>query len=331
SGARCGAAACNRVAGRRDLFSRHRDLADDRVLVSLVTSPRLAAWGLLVAALAIGAVIDRPAVRAPVSIGGYRVLAADFPTPSSTWRCGALTPFGLVLEAKRQGLDVIAITGHNEVIDAKVGRWFSSLLEGPTVLVGEEILHEPPSAPNYHLIAAGIRERVSFQQSAASAIDEIHRQGGVAIAAHPMPEFWPAYDGAAMERLDAAEICHPMIYAMPDVQRELVGFAARGRVAAIGSSDFHGIGPMGMCRTFVFARDASAEAIVDALRAHRTVVYGLPDRPFGDPELVKLVEHDARLREQAVPDWRGGALAWINRIAGLLALGVVALTESRSG
>src|SRR5262249_3686435 len=120
SGARCGAAACNRVAGRRDLFSRHRDLADDRVLVSLVTSPRLAAWGLLVAALAIGAVIDRPAVRAPVSIGGYRVLAADFHTHSSTWSDGALTPFGLVLEAKRQGLDVIAIIGHNEVIDAKV-------------------------------------------------------------------------------------------------------------------------------------------------------------------------------------------------------------------
>jgi hypothetical protein len=292
---------------------------------------RLAAWTLLIAVLGIGGVIDRPVARPPLTIGGYRVLAADFHTHSSTWSDGALTPFGLVLEAKRQGLDAIAITGHNEVIDGKVGHWFSRLIGGPTVLVGEEILHEPPSAPNYHLIAAGISERVSFRQSAASAIDEIHRQGGIAIAAHPRTEFWPAYDAAAMQRLDGAEICHPMIYSLPDVQRELIEFAARGRVAAIGSSDFHGIGPMGMCRTFVFARDASEQAIIEAIRAHRTIVYGLPERPFGDPELVKLVEHDTRLRDRAVPDWRGGALDWINRIAALLALAAIAATESRSG
>src|SRR5262245_36641925 len=189
---------------------------------------RRGAWALLVAALALGAAIDRPRPRPPTTIGGYRVLAADFHTHSSTWSDGALTPFGIVLEAKRQGLDVIAITGHNEVIDAKVGQWFSRLIGGPTVLVGEEILHEPPSAPNYHLIGVGISDRVSFRQSAASAIDEIHWQGGVAIAAHPRPEFWPAYDHTAMAKLDGAETCHPMIYSMPDVQRELIEFAARG-------------------------------------------------------------------------------------------------------
>jgi PHP-associated len=284
----------------------------------------VAAWALLIAALAIGAAIDRPLARPPLTIGGYRVLAADFHTHSATWSDGGLTPFGLVLEARRQGLDAIAITGHNEVIDAKVGRWFSRLIGGPIVLVGEEILHEPLSAPNYHLIAAGIKEGVGFRLSAADAIAEIHRQGGIAIAAHPRPEFWEAYDAAAMPILDGAEICHPMIYSMPDVQRELIEFAARGRVAAIGSSDFHGIGPMGMCRTFVFAREASEQGVVEAVRAHRTVVYGLPDRPFGDPELVKLVEHDARLRDQAVPDWRGGALDWINRVAGLVALAAIA-------
>jgi len=284
---------------------------------------RLVAWALLITALAIGAAIDRPVARPPLSIGGYRVLAADFHTHSATWSDGALTPFGMVLEAERQGLDAIAITGHNEVVDAKVGRWFSRLIGGPIVLVGEEILSEP----RYHLIAAGISERVDFQQSAASAIDEIHRQGGIAIAAHPRTEFWPAYDAAAMQRLDGAEICHPMIYSMPDVQRELIEFAARGHVAAIGSSDFQGIGPMGMCRTFVFARDASEAGVIEAVRAHRTVVYGLPDRPFGDPELVMLVEHDTRLRGQAVPDWRGGALDWTNRIAALLALAMIAGSE----
>src|SRR5947207_12872121 len=90
--------------------------------------------------LAAFALIYRPVARPPLTIGGYRVLAADFHTHSATWSDGALTPFGIVLEARRQGLDAIAITGHNQVSDAKAGRWFSRIAGGPTVLVGQEIV-----------------------------------------------------------------------------------------------------------------------------------------------------------------------------------------------
>jgi hypothetical protein len=214
---------------------------------------RYASIGLIALSIVAGTLGDRPRARPPLTIGGYRVLAADFHTHSSLWSDAALTPWGLVLEAEHQGLDAIAITGHNQVLDGKVGQWFSKTIGGPIVLAGEEILSEP----DYHLIAAGITERVSFAQPAASAIDEIHRQGGIAIAAHPVPDFWAAYDAAAMQRLDGAEICHPLVWAEEGGQRELEQFAARGSVAAIGSSDHHGAGRLGMCRTFVFAQDAS--------------------------------------------------------------------------
>jgi predicted metal-dependent phosphoesterase TrpH len=231
------------------------------------------------------------------------------------WSNGALTPWGLVLEAQRQGLDVIAITGHNEVADGQLGRWFSRLVGGPTVLAGEEIL-----TPRYHLIAAGIEQKVSVRQSAASAIDDIHRQGGVAIAAHPLPEFWAGYDEAAMQRLDGAEVCHPLIYVYEHAQLDFERFAARGRVAAIGSSDFHGLGQMGLCRTYVFARDNSERAILDAVRAHRTVVYGRDGQPYGDPTLVRLAAADSRLRELAPESARGGVLDWLSRIGGVVGL-----------
>ena len=42
---------------------------------------------------------------------------------------------------------------------------------------------------------------------------------------------------------------------------------------------------------------------------------------------MKLVEHDTRLRDQAVPDWRGGPLDWINRIAALAGLTAIAIFE----
>lgn len=281
-----------------------------------MTAPRVVSVVLVSVAIAAGTAADRPHPNPPLTIGGYRVLAVDFHTHSSMWSDGALSPWGLVLEAERQGLDAIAITGHNEVLDGQVGHWFSRLVGGPIVLPGEEIL----SPPNYHLIAAGIRTRVSFLQSAASAIDDIHRQGGIAIAAHPVQEFWSGYDAAAMQRLDGAEICHPMIYQSESTQRELEQFAARAPLAAIGSSDFHGLGQMGLCRTYVFAPDASQQAILDAVRAHRTVVFGRDGQAYGDPSLVQLAAADPRLRAGEPPDVRGGLLDCVSRITGVLGL-----------
>lgn len=269
--------------------------------------------------LVAGTIADRPQSRPPLALGGYRVLAADFHVHSSTWSDGTITPWGLVLEASREGLDVIAITGHNQVSDGQVGRRFSQLIGGPTVIVGEEIL-----AHDHHVIAVGVERVVDWRASVADEIDDVHRQGGVAIAAHPKEEFWPAFDAAALSRLDGAEICHPLIYRSDDDQRALEEFAERGAFAAIGSSDFHGFGRLGVCRTYVFARDDSAAAILDALRAHRTVVYGRGGRTYGDPALIALAHTHPELRASATVDPPVSWIAWISRVFALLGLWLVA-------
>ena len=43
-------------------------------------------------------------------------------------------------------------------------------------------------------------------------------------------------------------------------------------MTAVGSSDDHGLGRIGLCRTYLFARDDSEEGVLEALRAGRTVV-----------------------------------------------------------
>jgi PHP domain-containing protein len=278
----------------------------------------LARWtcaGLLALAVAAGTLADRLPARSPITIGGYHVLAADFHTHSSMWSDGALTPWGLVLEAQRHGLDAIAITGHNELVDARIGRWFSSLIGGPIVLRGQEIL----AAPQYHLIAAGITKRVSFQQSAAAAIDDVHRQGGIAIAAHPLREFWPAFDEAAIAELDGAEVCHPIVYNSKDALADLEQFSAARSFAAIGSSDFHGLGVMGLCRTYVFATERSEQGILEAIRARRTVVHGPDGRVYGDPELIRLAAADGRPAREAAPPARGW-FEWFSGLAGIVGL-----------
>jgi hypothetical protein len=289
-----------------------------------MTAPRIVSVVLLGLAIGAGTLADEPYSHAPLMLGGYRVLAADFHTHSSTWSDGTLTPWGLVLEAERQGLDAIAITGHNQVSDGQLGRRFSQLVGGPIVLPGEEILAEG----RYHMIAAGLSHRVDFHQSAASAIEEIHRQGGIAIAAHPFQGSSAGYDAAAMQRLDGAEICHPGVFAVGNGQRELEQFAARGQLAAIGSSDFHGLSQMGLCRTYVFATDYTEPAILDAVRARRTIVFGQNGKAYGHPELLRYA---VSLADRAPPSRsRGNPLDWLSRVAGIVGLtGIAAYGRRR--
>jgi hypothetical protein len=273
---------------------------------------------LLAVGIAAGTIADRPVTRAPLTLGGYRVLAADFHNHSSMWSDGALTPWGLVLEAERQGLDAIAITGHDQVGDSRVGRWFSEHVGGPTILTGQEIL-----SSGHHVLGIGTIRAVDSIKSVADQIDDIHGQGGIAVAAHPGRDFWPAFDAAAMAKLGGSEICHPTIYGSPETQRQYEKFAARAPLAAIGSSDFHGFGRMGICRTYVFARDGSTAAILESLRAHRTVVYGLGGKAYGDPALIELAAGHPELRDVATIDAQPGRLDWTSRlcaVAGLFGL-----------
>lgn len=281
---------------------------------------RIARWvsaGLLLVGLAAGTLSHRAGVHAPILLGGYRVLAVDFHVHSFPLSWATLGPWDTVLEARHQGLDAIAMTPHNHLWVAKVGRWFSRVIGGLTVLVGQEIV-----TPRYHLLAVGIERTIDWRRPAASAIEEIHEQGGVAIAAHPTKLFWPGYDAKAMRRLDGAEVLHPLAYESQREYMELQDFYWRTQAAAIGDTDYHGLGPLGLCRTLVFATDDSAEAILDAVRARRTVVYDREGRAYGDAALIQLAGQDARtveLRSKAVSA-QNSLLVRASAVCGILGL-----------
>lgn len=270
---------------------------------------------LVLAAFAAGVLSDSAHQNPPLVLGGYRVLAADFHVHSFPLSWSTLGPLDTVLEAKRQGLDVIAMTGHNHVWVAKMGRWFSNFTGGPKVLVGEEIV-----APGYHILAIGINSTVSWNQNVAGAIDEIHKQGGVAIAAHPIASFWPAYGPDAMSKLDGAEVLHPIAYFRPGAYQELQQFFRRANLAAIGDSDFHGLGLMGLCRTFVFASDDSDAAILNAVRTRRTVVFDRDGQASGDPALIDLARHSIQFAALQSPPSNQGLLSKLSRTVGIIGL-----------
>lgn len=234
-------------------------------------------------------------------VGGvyrHRMLIADEVAPSSDGVCadcvaidvdlhahtrysdGFLSPMELVLSAKRKGLHAIAVTEHNVVFPARMAAWFSELVDGPVVLVGEEI-----TTRDYHLIAVGIERDVEPNADLGAVIAEIHAQGGVAIAAHPTKRYWPAFE-AVRNELDGAEVVHPAAYSYNESfsWHDMVAFYEEdASLAAIGSSDFHFFDALGVCRTQVMARDVDARAIVEAVREGNTRTQAPDGRVFGRP------------------------------------------------
>jgi predicted metal-dependent phosphoesterase TrpH len=254
-----------------------------------VSLARTLSAALVVAGLLAGtwseSIPDPAARRSPA---GEWILAADFHVHAFPGD-GGLPPWALRHEAARAGLDVFTISNHNRVSTARLARWMSQQSPGPIVIVGEEV-----TARGFHVIAAGIEERVNWRTSAADVIRAVHAQGGVAIAAHPVKRFWPAWEDEALAIVDGYERAHPVIE-KEKTRSELASFDARIReirphVAPIGSSDFHWTGSIGWCRTYVLAHDRTAGGVIEAVRAGRTVAADRQGRLYGDPAVVSAVE-----------------------------------------
>lgn len=300
------------------------------VIARPTARPFLASLALLALGAIGGLAFDSAPNRPVVHRAGYRVLEADFHAHTA-WSDGTLSPFGVVRQAARRGLDVIAITEHNTVKPSQAAKTYSEIMGGPLVITGEEI-----TSARFHVIALGIRDTVTPKSDVQTAIDEIHAQGGVAIAAHPVTRFWPALV-PARESFDGAEAMHPIAYGGAQggwKWSEMFTFRdqAKRPLTAIGSSDYHAGSVLGLCRTLVFAREPiDQRAVVDALREGRTVTFDLEGHAIGDATLV-----DALMREPYVPrtsdyDYRGEgtldrvlrALAWLGLV------GVVVLSPRR--
>lgn len=281
---------------------------------------RWLAGALVILGVATEALRAGPPPPAPVERGGYVVLAVDFHVHSFLGD-GALPPWFLVDEARRRGLDAIAITNHNRTWPARLARWLTRGAAAPIVLVGEEV-----TSRAFHITAIGVEQPVDWRHSAADAIEAIHAQGGVAIAAHPASQFWPAYDDRALRELDGAERAHASIFQHRRADRQYAIFfndvrSVNPTVAAIGASDFHVVGYPGICRTYVFARARSARGIVEAVRAGRTVVYDKYGQLRGNPALFALMPADSRTELRTAPHpGPGGVVAWLG-LLGLVLLG----------
>ena len=277
-------------------------------------SRRTLGAGLVFAGLvACGTLLDNNYEAEPRS---NRVLEADLhvhPFPGD----GVLSLSALEREAERRGLDVIGVTAHNNRFALDLAQVLPPSTSDVMLLPGQEV-----TTPDFHLVAVGIEQVIDWRSGAAAAIQAIHAQGGVAIAAHPVPGSWRDRDPSTLALLDGAEVARPGRAQRPDEDHYLRFFrraqAANPGIAPIGSTDFHTAAPLGLARTYVIVEERSADGVLDAIRRGRTVARGPRGELCGTDADIAAVEKYLEGRN-AVP-----AVSLAERLVALAILGALA-------
>lgn len=278
------------------------------------------------AGLALAGTAARPPRPAPLTAGGYTVLAGDFHVHGFP---DGLPPWDSAREARRRRLDVIALTSHNAMRGWWMwthAPWAAGDPGDPIVLPGEEL-----TGVGYHMAIVGLTQTVAWHQPLPAAVAAAHAQGAVAILAHPVGErVRRTIDDDDLRRIDGIEAAHPQMELGESARRELARMYARAvsvnpAIAAIGSSDFHYASPIGLCRTYLFVREPTAAGVLDALRAGRTVACDAHGRTYGPAALTSIVASRCAGDAAAAPlgdtsASRAGAwLAWAGLVALVLA------------
>lgn len=255
-------------------------------------------WLALIALACVGGLAFDPTPNRPeVHRAGYRLLEADLHA-HTTFSDGSLTPIGLARQAERRGLDVLGLTEHNTAVPSKIARAYSKMVGGPYILVGEEI-----TTARFHIISFGLKDTVNTHHEPHDVIAEIHAQGGIAIAAHPVRGFWPSLI-PVRDEFDGTEVMHPIAFRGGSPQwrwADMVQYyegskdpeTGQPKLMAIGSSDYHWGSVLGLCRTLVFVEEpVSEESILAAFHAHRTVVIDADGKHYGDAKMIAALEKD---------------------------------------
>jgi PHP domain-containing protein len=299
-------------------------------MVRLGAGPRAAAAVLVLAGLMLTMNAEPPRERPSLDKAGYAVLAVDLHVHSFPGD-GLLPPWDIAVEARRRRLDAVALTNHNSTHSWRLAQWLAPLTRrGATLIPGQEL-----TSVGYHLAVIGVTAPIRWRQSAAPAVAAVHAAGGVAIAAHPARSSWRFFDDAAIVALDGVEIAHPITHAREEFRRDLTAFAERAirvhpSIAVIGSSDFHYMAPLGLGRTYIFARPGSPSGLLDAIREGRTVACDDHGDASGPAELVAMVRAECRRDALSPPDGEtlvdriGTWMVWM----GLVALVVLGADEA---
>lgn len=178
--------------------------------------------------------------------------------------------------AERAGLDVIALTDHDDIRGAFTLRDLAARRSSPVEIVpGVEV-----TTRSGHLLALWIEDEIPMFCSLVDAVARVHEEGGVALVPHPLSYLTFSIGEGALRQLaergdrarmvDGIEVRNPSYAGRVRATRAAWLNTHVLRVAETGSSDAHHAALVGTCwtdfpgRTAADLRSAIAERATTA-------------------------------------------------------------------
>ena len=182
--------------------------------------------------------------------------------------CSVIDPNELIRQAIDVGLDGIVITEHDYLWTEKALDELRAKAPNLIIMAGVEI-----SANGGDLLVYGVKDPFKLAKGMhwPHLCDEIHRQGGVAVAAHPY-RWGQKFDDLLSKHKPAIDGIEMMSSNMDDELRRLAAEFHRKHphYAGFGNSDAHEVRKVGMCYTDFDADIRSMDDLVQAIRNRRT-------------------------------------------------------------
>jgi predicted metal-dependent phosphoesterase TrpH len=195
---------------------------------------------------------------------------------------GGVAPEQLVVDARAVGLDFLVATEHNTVEAREIwGRLGGDEL---LVMLGQEVVTR---TGHWLALGLGAEQLVEWDYGVRDGLLErhladVHRVGGLCVAAHPHAPYPSGLFAYPYQGFDLVEVWNGEwasdLWWQADNETALAEWG-RGLAAdihrgtgrpAVGNSDTHFAGQIGIPHTVVAAERFSADAILDGIRAGRS-------------------------------------------------------------
>jgi hypothetical protein len=178
-----------------------------------------------------------------------------------------IDPFALLRRARQVGLDGIVITEHDWLWTEPELRELRAAEPGLVILSGIEV-----SAREGHFLTYGVKNPFAVPRGipVRDLCHEVHRQGGVVVAAHPFRWGQP-FDDILREEQPALDGLELMSNNMDDdLRRRAAAVQQHRELAGLGCSDAHAEDVVGVCYTEFDAVINGMSDLVRAIRERQT-------------------------------------------------------------
>ncbi|MDR1993298.1 MAG: CehA/McbA family metallohydrolase [Nitrososphaerota archaeon] len=198
-------------------------------------------------------------------------ITADLHVHTTYSKDSLITPKELVWYAKKKGLTACAVTDHNILEGAyKIAKETDFL-----IIPGVEV-----SSAQGHIVALNVSELIPRGFSAIETVERIHQAGGVAIACHPYVYFKGCLRENVCSAFDAIEVINARAFPFRLSVKKAQEAAKRFNLSRVAGTDAHYGPQIGYGYTEIEAKDATVEALVDAIVAGRCSPHGQPVPAF---------------------------------------------------